>query len=153
MAGGSARESSARSWAIAAIAGIVLYVGIDIVLVFLRPEFSVLHNAESDYGSKGHYAWLMDANFLLRCTLSLAAIRALALTVPGRLRTGLSVLAVWGCPLRSARVLPGRSGGHEGRGLAKAHGALAGVAFLAVVVGTRLVTRVLGQRLSGLMSA
>ena len=36
-----------------AIAGILVYVALDVALVFLRPQFSVLHNAESDYGSAG----------------------------------------------------------------------------------------------------
>ena len=67
----------ARALARVAIAGIVAYVLIDVALVFLRPHFSVLHNAESDYGSKGSYAWLMDVNFLLRCGLSLAAVLAI----------------------------------------------------------------------------
>ena len=145
MAGGSTRESTARIWAIGAIAGIALYVAIDIALVFLRPEFSVLHNAESDYGSKGQYAWLMNANFLLRCALSLAAIRALALTVPGRLRTGLSVLAVWAICSGLLAFFPDDPVGFKTEGPAKVHVALAGIAFLAVVVGTRLVTRVLGR--------
>jgi predicted secreted protein len=40
-----------------AIAGILVYLALDVALVFLRPQFSVLHNAESDYGSSGPYAW------------------------------------------------------------------------------------------------
>jgi hypothetical protein len=39
-------------------------VSIDVALVFLRPHFSVLHNAESDYGSRGPYACLMDLKCL-----------------------------------------------------------------------------------------
>jgi hypothetical membrane protein len=143
MAGGSNRRATARAWAFAAIAGTAVYIAIDIALVFLRPEFSVLHNAESDYGSKGRYAWLMDANFLLRSALSLAAIRALALTVPGRLRTGLSVLAVWAVCSGLLAFFPDDPVGTRTTGLAKVHVALAGIAFLAVVVGTLLVTRVL----------
>lgn len=103
----------------------------------------MLHNAESDCGSNGRYAWLMDANFLLRCALSLAAIRALALTVPGRLRTGLSVLAVWAVCSGLLAFFPDDPVGTRTTGLAKVHVALAGIAFLAVVVGTLLVTRVL----------
>lgn len=67
-----------RGLARGAIAGVVVYVAIDVALVFLRPHFSVLHNAESDYGSNGRYAWLMDVNFLLRCAFSVAAVLALA---------------------------------------------------------------------------
>jgi hypothetical protein len=39
--------------ALAAIAGVATYVAIDVALVFLRPHFSVLHNAESDYAARG----------------------------------------------------------------------------------------------------
>ena len=53
-----------------ALVGVVIYAAIHTgVLVFLRPHFSLLHNPESDYGSKGSWAWLMDLNFLLRCAL------------------------------------------------------------------------------------
>src|SRR5579871_6837703 len=89
--------ASPDRWALAAIAGVVLYVALDVALVFLRPRFSVLHNAESDYGSKGRFAWVMDANFLLRCALSLAVVKALA-RLPragGRSRAGLVALATW----------------------------------------------------------
>lgn len=141
MTGGSTRDSSARSWAIAAIAGIALYLVVDVALVFLRPEFSVLHNAESDYGSNGHYAWLMGMNFLLRCALSLAALRALALAVPGRLRTGLSVLTIWAVCSGLLAFFPDDPVGTKADGVAKVHVALAGIAFLAVVVGTGLTTR------------
>ena len=144
MAGGPAtRESSARAWAIAAVAGIGAYVAIDIALVFLRPEFSVLHNAESDYGSKGSWAWVMDANFLLRGALSLAVVRALALTVPGRLRTGLVFLVAWAVCSALLAFFPDDPVGTKTAGLAKVHALLAGIAFLAVVIGTRLVTRTL----------
>ena len=61
-----------------ALAGVVLYAVIDTALVFLRPQFSILHNAESDYGSSGPWAWLMDLNFLLRCALSLAVVGAVS---------------------------------------------------------------------------
>ena len=137
-----------RLWARAAIGGIVAYVAIDVALVFLRPHFSVLHNAESDYGSKGRYAWLMDLNFVLRCALSLAAVRALALTVPqsNRLRLALGLLAVWAAASGLLAFFPDDPVGTPEHGLApRVHLALAGVAFFAVAVGTRLATRALSR--------
>jgi hypothetical membrane protein len=127
----------------AAIAGILIYVAIDVALVFLRPQFGVLHNAESDYGSKGSYAWLMDLNFLLRCALSLAVVRAIALVVRGggRLRAGLAFLALWAVTSGLLAFFPDDPLGTKTHGLAKVHLALAALAFIAVVVGTRLVTR------------
>jgi hypothetical membrane protein len=132
-------------WSRAAILGIAAYAAIDTALVFLRPEFSVLHNAESDYGSKGAYAWLMDANFVLRCLLSLAAVRALALATgaTGRLRTGLALLVVWSVASGLLAFFPDDPVGTTTHGLARVHLALAGIAFVAVAIGTRVVTRAL----------
>jgi hypothetical membrane protein len=47
----SGARSDASVWALAAVAGVVAYVLIDVALLVLRPRFSVLHNAESDYGA------------------------------------------------------------------------------------------------------
>jgi hypothetical membrane protein len=132
-----------------AIAGIVVYVTIDVALVFLRPRFSVLHNAESDYGSRGPYAWLMDLDFLLRCALSLLVAAAIALTctLTGRLRAGLALLVVWALASGLLAFFPDDPVGTKLRdGSAKVHVALAFVAFAAVIVGTRVVTRSLRRR-------
>lgn len=137
-----------RVWAGTAIAGIVVYVAIDVALVFLRPRFSVLHNAESDYGSQGPYGWLMDLNFLLRCALSLAAVRALALSVPQRprLRLALGLLSIWAIASGLLAFFPDDPVGTPAHGLApRIHLALAGVAFVCVAVGTRLATGALSR--------
>lgn len=137
-----------RPWADVAIAGVVVYVAIDVALVFLRPHFSVLHNAESDYGSHGPYDWLMDLNFLLRCALSLAAVRALALGVPRspRLRLALGLLSAWAVTSGLLAFFPDDPVGTPTHGLApKVHLLLAGVAFVCVAVGTRLATRALSR--------
>jgi hypothetical membrane protein len=135
---------SAALWAKAATGGIVLYLAIDVVLVFLRPHFSVLHNAESDYGSKGRYGWVMNVNFLLRFALSLAAVKALRLAVPEpRLRPGLALISVWAVSSGLLAFFPDDPVGTKTHGLAKVHLVLAAVAFLGVVLGTRLATRTL----------
>ena len=59
-----------------ALAGVGVYVAIDVLLAFLRPGYSLIYNAESDYG-RGPWYWVMDLNFLLRCALSLAIAAAL----------------------------------------------------------------------------
>jgi hypothetical membrane protein len=139
---GARAGTGPAGWARAAIAGIALYVAIDVALVFLRPHFSVLHNAESDYGSKGRYAWVMDLNFVLRCLLTLAVVRALALVAsPGRLRGALALLAGWSVASGLLAFFPDDPVGSRTHGLAEVHLALAGIAFVAVVVGTRLATR------------
>jgi Protein of unknown function (DUF998) len=128
-----------------AIAGIVAYVVVDVVLVFLRPNLSVLHSAESDYGSKGAYAWLMDLNFILRCALSLAAVLAIwrFQRHADAVRSGLVLLAVWAVGSGLLAFFPDDPVGTTTHGLAKLHLLFAGIAFVAVIVGTRMTTRAL----------
>jgi hypothetical membrane protein len=131
----------------AAAGGVVLYVAIDIALVFLRPEFSVLHNAESDYGSAGHYAWLMDVDFLLRCALSLAAVAAVLAAAPAatrRLRTGAALVCVWAVASGLLAFFPDDPVGTKLHGVAPhVHLVLAGIAFVGIAVGARVSTRAL----------
>ena len=77
------RSGLAVAWARAAVVGVVAYVLIDLALAVLRPDVRLLHDPESDYGN-GPWSWLMDANFLLRGGLSLAAAIALASSLLGR---------------------------------------------------------------------
>jgi hypothetical membrane protein len=78
------------------LAGVAVYLALDVVLAFLRPDYSLIYNAESDYG-RGPWYWVMDINFLLRCALSLAIAAALyRVTRPeGRTRAGLILLVTW----------------------------------------------------------
>jgi hypothetical membrane protein len=136
-------QKNARALARIAIAGIAVYFAIDIALVFLRPHLSVLHNAESDYGSKGAYAWLMDVNFLLRCGLSLAAVLAIWRFErgAGAVRSGLVLLTVWAVGSGLLAFFPDDPVGTTIHGRARVHLVLAGIAFVAVIVGTRMITR------------
>ncbi len=139
------RLPSASTLAAAAIAGLALYLGLDITLVFLRPEFSVLHNAESDYGSIGPWGWLMDLNFLLRCALSMAVVLAVAHVSRdrGRLRTGLGLLTVWAVASGLLAFFPDDPAGTVTQTAGRLHVAIAGVAFVGVAVGARVTTRAL----------
>src|SRR4029077_9319672 len=114
-------ERRGRVWALTAVVGIAVYIAVDVALVFLRPRLSVLHNAESDYGSKGRYGWLMDLNFVLRCLLSLAVVRAL--TVVGdlnrRLRPALALLVAWSVASGLLAFFPDDPVGTRTHGLAK----------------------------------
>ena len=141
----TARRRPAGQLAWCAVAGAALYVSLDVALVFLRPQFSVLHSAESDYGSRGAYAWVMDANFVLRCLLSLAVVQALRLTTRGdrRMRVGRIFLVVWALASGALAFFPDDPVGTQTYGLARVHVALAFVAFIAVVLGTRIATRAL----------
>ena len=99
------------------LAAVVLYAAIDVALVFLRPQFSILHSAESDYGSAGPWSWLMDLNFLLRCGLSLGAVRAIMLTgkMSGGLRVALTLLIVWALASGLLAFFPDDPAGEIGR--------------------------------------
>jgi hypothetical membrane protein len=123
-----------------ALAGIVLYAIIDTALVFLRPQFSILHSAESDYGSRGSWAWLMDLNFLLRCGLSLAVIGALSITAAKsrRLQAALGLLIVWALGSGLLAFFPDDPAGTPLRTAGAVHLAVAFVAFVAVLAGTIL---------------
>jgi hypothetical membrane protein len=59
-----------RRLAQVAISGAVLYVLVDVILFLVRPDLSLQHNAESDYGN-GRFSWLMDIRYArLRTVLS-----------------------------------------------------------------------------------
>ena len=128
----------------AALGGVVAYVAIDVLLAFLRPSYSLIYSAESDYG-RGPWFWVMDLNFLLRCTLSLALAAALAQAArtarpDGRARAGRILLVIWavcsGLLAFFADDLEGQpvhlSGG--------VHLLLALIAFPCVAVGTILIS-------------
>jgi hypothetical membrane protein len=83
---------SARGWAWVALAGVLVYVAVDITLAVIDPWYSLLRNAESDYGFGAH-AWLMDLNFLIRLGFSAAAL--LAFSRSGARGFGLWALGVW----------------------------------------------------------
>jgi Protein of unknown function (DUF998) len=128
----------------AALGGVVGYAAIDVLLAFLRPSYSLIYNAESDYG-RGPWYWVMDLNFLLRCALSLALVAAFAQPArtacpDGRARAGRILLVIWavcsGLLAFFADDLEGQpvhlSGG--------VHLLLAFIAFPCVAVGTILIS-------------
>ncbi len=130
------------------LVGTVLYAAIDTALVFLRPQLSFLHSAESDYGSLGNWDWLMDLNFLLRGALSLAAVRAISFAVgdgqqSGRLRRGLRLLQIWAVASALLAFFPDDPAGTQSRWHGDVHLVLAFVAFLCVVLGAIIVTTAL----------
>lgn len=127
------------------VAGVAVYAAIDTALLLLRPQFSLLHSAESDYGSLGNWDWLMDLNFLLRCLLSLAAVRALTLatrveSVTPRLRLGLRLLTIWAVASGLLAFFPDDPAGTPARWHGDVHLVLAFVAFLCVTVGALMVS-------------
>jgi Protein of unknown function (DUF998) len=112
-----------------------------VLLAFLRPRYSLLYNAESDYG-RGPWSWVMDVNFLLRCALSLALVGALSRTIrpDARARAGLVLLAIWAA---CSGLLAFFADDLEGQPLhfsGVVHLTLAFIAFTCVVIGTILIS-------------
>jgi hypothetical protein len=130
-----------------ALAGLAVYVAIDVLLAFLRPHLSLVYNAESDYG-RGPWYWVMDVNFLLRCALSLAAARAVALAAgPGaRLRTGLGLLTAWAVCSGLLAFFADNDEGQPLTASGKIHLLLALIAFVCVTAGTIVISARLWQQ-------
>jgi len=143
VCGARQRDSSRRADPLAwlALAGVVLYVAVDVLLAFLRPRYSLLHNAESDYG-RGPWYWVMDLNFLLRCALSLAAAGALARAtrLDARARGGLALLVIWAACSGLLAFFADDIEGQPLHGSGVVHLALAIIAFIAMAVGAIVIS-------------
>jgi hypothetical membrane protein len=128
---------TAATWARLAVAGIAIYLLLDILLAFLEPQYSLLRDAESDYGV-GKFSWVMDLNFLMRCALSLAFVVALAKACRrsnGR-QWGIWLLAAWAAGSGLLAFLPDDPPGFPVTTAGKLHLLFATLAFLAVAAGT-----------------
>ena len=137
------RPAPARAQPLArlALAGVAVYVAIDVLLAFLRPGYSLLYNAESDYG-RGPWYWVMDLNFLLRCALSLAIAGALsqALRPDGRIRGGLALLVTWAICSGLLAFFADDIEGTPQHGSGIVHLVLALIAFTAIAIGAILIS-------------
>ena len=122
-----------------ALAGVVVYVGIDILLAFLRPRYSLLHNAESDYG-RGPWFWVMDVNFLLRCALSLALVGALARSARPPARGGLVLLSTWAVCSGLLAFFADDLEGRPVTGSGVVHLLLAFIAFTCMAIGAVVIS-------------
>lgn len=138
----SAAKYKLKTWPLMVIAGIVIYVAIDILLAFLRPDYSLLHNAESDYG-RGPYFWLMDINFLLRCVFSLALIKALRTVFPedGTIKKYSYWLVAWAVASGLLAFFADNPVGYPHLKSGPTHLLLAFIAFISALVGIILLNR------------
>ena len=121
--------------------GIGLYVAVDIVLRFLRPQYSLVYNAESDYG-RGPWSWVMDLNFLLRCALSIALVAALykTLRMSRQVRVGLGLLVVWAVGSGILAFFADDVEGTPTHGSGTVHLAVAVVSFIAMAAGGLVIS-------------
>jgi hypothetical membrane protein len=133
--------SRAKLLARLALAGVAVYVAIDVLLAFLRPGYSLIYNAESDYG-RGAWYWVMDINFLLRCALSLAIAAALyrAARPDGRTRSGLALLVTWAICSGLLAFFADDPEGTPQHGSGIVHLILAFIAFTAITIGAILIS-------------
>jgi hypothetical membrane protein len=132
-------RADALGWFV--VAAVVVYVGVDVLLRFLRPDYSLLYNAESDYG-RGPWYWVMDLNFVLRGLLSLAVVIALsrAARLDDRGRPGLILIAIWAAASALLALFADNIEGQSLTGSGIVHLVLAFIAFVCVTVGTILVS-------------
>jgi hypothetical membrane protein len=136
-----------------AVVGIGVYVAIDVALGFLRPDLSLLHTAESDYGV-GAYSWLMDLNFVLRGVLSIAAAGAVwrSMDTSSRPRVGLILIGLWGLASALLALFPDQPVLAHRYSPGAVHLLLALVAFISVAVGELLVSLNLGDLAGGVLA-
>jgi hypothetical membrane protein len=133
--------SRAKPLARLTLAGVAIYVAIDVLLAFLRPQYSLLYNAESDYG-RGPWFWVMDINFLLRCALSLAIAAALyqVARLDGRTRAGLALLVTWAICSGLLAFFADDPEGTPQHGSGVVHVILALIAFTCITIGVILIS-------------
>ena len=133
--------SRAKPLAQFTLAGIVVYVAIDVLLAFLRPSYSLIYNAESDYG-RGPWYWVMDINFLLRCALSLAIAGALyrVLRPAGGTRGGLYLLVTWAICSGLLAFFADDIEGTPQHGSGVVHLVLAFIAFTCITIGLIMIS-------------
>jgi len=137
----AAERPTAFTLARLTLAGIVVYVAIDVLLAFLRPGYSLLYNAESDYG-RGPWFWVMDANFLLRCALSLTLAGALYRSArpQDQVRGGLGLLVGWAVCSGLLAFFADNPAGYPKLGSGQVHLLLALIAFVCVAAGAIVVS-------------
>lgn len=124
-----------------ALAGLALYVFLDVIAQILPPHYSPIRQAESDL-ALGPYGFVMTINFVVRGLLSLALLLALSRTlVPShRSRIGLILLGVrsMGAFLLAAFPTDLR-GEHTAHG--KIHLLVAFIAFVCVAIAEIILSR------------
>jgi len=122
------------------IAGIVLYVIIDVIAQALPPHYNPISQAESDL-AVGPYGFLMTINFVLRGLVALTMLGALSREVAkqGLSRVGLVLVGIWGIGAFLLALFPtdvGASTTLHG----KIHLLVALIAFVCAPVGELLLS-------------
>lgn len=152
------RKRRARTVLAAAMAGIAVFVALNIVVQLLPPHYSMVSQAVSDLAA-GPYGWLMDIAFALggASILAFVAGAVMATTPETRPRAGFLLLGAWGAATEAiALVHPDVVDAHGYPGTlkafamsasihGKAHLAIAAVVFVTMVAGLVTSSRHLGR--------
>jgi hypothetical protein len=130
-----------------AMALVVLYVVVDVVLQLLPPHYSVMSDAESDL-AVGPFGWAMQVNFAARAVMSGCVVVAVLLTGPpsGRRTAGAVLLGIAG--LCSAALVffatdvnrPGEFGMRPRTAVGTVHVVFATTGFITVLAALVLLT-------------
>ena|SRR5690348_7445284 len=135
---------SPRALGALVIAGIVLYLALDIVAQLLPPHYNPVRQVESDL-AVGPYGYVMTLNFVLRGALSLALLAGLMRGVKAQARSmvGIVLIGIWAVGAFLLALFPtdvnSRPTIHGG-----IHLLVALVAFCAVALGELLVSLRIG---------
>jgi len=135
---------SVKVWANITVIGIVIYIVIDVILAFLRTDYSLLRNAESDYG-RGPYFWLMDINFLLRCLFSLTLSKTLVMAFPKNrsIKNSSYWLIGWAIGSGLLAFFSDNPHGYQRLRSGSTHVLVAFIAFIAIVVAMVLISHLI----------
>lgn len=138
-------DTARRRFAAAAMAGVAVYVVVDVVLQFLPPHYSVLSDAESNL-AVGPFGWIMNLNFLGRALTTWCAIAAVTRIPPASAprRAGVALLAVGGLCSAVLAFFPTDVGAGSPRAstmTGAVHLYVAGVGFVAALAGILVLTR------------
>ncbi len=136
-----------RRSAALAMAGVVVYALVDVVLQLLPPHYNPISAAESNL-AVGPFGWLMNLNFLGRAATTVAAVVAIGTVGPStRLRrAGLALLLCGGACSAVLAFLPADvpASGHltvtDHTSVGIAHLAVASTGFLAALAGITVLT-------------
>ena len=151
-------ERRTRTVLAAAMAGIAVFLALNIVVQLLPPHYSLVSQAVSDL-AVGPYGWVMDIAFALGGASILAFVAGafMATSPKTRPRAGFLLLGIWGTASEAvAFVHPDvvDANGYPGTLKAfamspsihgKAHLAIAAVVFLSMVLGLVTSSRHLGR--------
>ena len=126
------------------IAGILLYIVLDVIVQLLPPHYSAISQAESDL-AVGPYGYLMAINFVVRGLVGLALLGALIESGAKErfLWPGLILVGIWAVGALLLALFPTDLAGETPTLHGKLHLAIALLAFLCAPIGSLLLSRAL----------